>query len=136
MAYEAPLFDWSFAVSVTFQQYRLAKLAATGVAPTTNLLAKAVGVLQQDATTGRTAAVRMFGISKVQAATGAIAIGDYLSASSGAYSTGTWKGGCVKKSTAPKTSYVVGIALTSAAAGGSKRIVSMALLHAGYATTA
>ena len=73
MAYEAPLFDWSFAVSVTFQQYRLAKLAATGVAPTTNLLAKAVGVLQQDATTGRTAAVRMFGISKVQAATGAIA---------------------------------------------------------------
>lgn len=136
MAYEAPLFDWSFAVSVSVQQYRLVKLAATGVAPTTNLLAKSLGVTQIDATTGRTASVRMFGISKVQAATAAVAIGDYLSPSSGSYTTATWKGGCVKKSTAPKTSYVVGIALTSAAAGVSKRLISMALLHAGYATTA
>lgn len=140
MAYESPLFDWSYPAGAPILQYRLVALGSGGtIKHTTNLLAKALGVAQQNGTSGSPqtqVAVRLFGITKVVASTAAIAVGDYLSASSGSASTATWKGGTVKKSTAPKTSYIIGIALTSAAAGGSNRLISMALTHSGVATTA
>lgn len=143
MAYEMPLQDWSFpAIGGPILQYRLVKVVATapspGVSHTTALLAKSIGVAQQNGTTSprTTVSVRVFGITKVVASTAAIAVGDYLSPSSGSVTTGTWKGGCVKKSTAPKTSYLIGVALTSAAAGASNRIISMLLTHSGVGTTA
>lgn len=138
MAFESPLQDWSFAATVPIIQYRLVKAVSGGIAHTTNLLAMSLGVAQQNGTTSpqTQVAVRTFGITKVVASTAAIAVGARLSASSGAASTATWKGGTVKSSTAPKTSYIIGVALTSCAAGASNRLISMLITHAGAATTA
>jgi hypothetical protein len=141
MAYGQELYSVSEVVASTkgpIIQYRLVSLAAKGIQHTTNLLAKALGVAQQPGTTNPATMVnvRVFGMTKVEVSSAAVAKGAYLSASSGAASTATRKGGTVKTSTAPKTSYVVGIAETSAAAGTGRRLISMILTHSGAATTA
>lgn len=144
MAYEMPLQDISLAAAGPIIQYRLVKFSGVGVKHTTNLLHRSIGVAQQPGTTFSAAsgtpqtmvAVRVFGVTKVEASSGAVALGAILSPTSGAISTGSRLGGTVKTSTAPKTSYVIGFAVTSAAAGTGKRLISMVLTHSGYATTA
>ncbi len=138
MAYEIPLFDVSALATVPIIQYRLVKFSGAGIKHTTNLAHRSLGVAQQSGTTSpqTMVSVRTFGVTKVEASSGAVTFGAVLSPTSGAVSTASRLGGTVKVSTAPKTSYVIGYAMTTAAAGTGRRIISMLLTHAGFATTA
>lgn len=82
-------------------------------------------------TTGTTAAIHLFGIVDIVASSRAIKRGDQLRATSGAVGTTTWLGGTVRTSTnamttaAPIRHNIVGTARTSAAAGTTRRVVSV-----------
>lgn len=131
MAYEIPILDLSETCTAAVTQYRLVTISGAGIKMSTGtpVLARILGVVQQAGTTsGSAVAVRVSGVSKVEASTAALARGAYVSPTSGAGSTGnTQLGGTVKATTAQVVS--IGVALTSAAAAaaGSKRYVSVLL---------
>ena len=142
MAYERNAFsDYTFpSGSTLLTQYKVCALNTAGaVVHTTGSSGRRVlGVLQEvpsasTSSTGKLAVVRVFGVSKVRSSSRAIAIGNYLRATSGAAAT---SGGTVRPTTA-NTQYLIGVALTSAAATTARnRLVSMLLLHSGRTSTA
>lgn len=130
MAFEIPILDVSELAAAAVIQYRVVTISGTGVkmSTATPVLARPLGVAQQAGTTsGPAIAVRVAGVTKVEASTAAIARGVYVSPTSGAASTASQLGGTVKATTAQVVS--IGIALTSAAAAaaGNKRYVSVFL---------
>lgn len=131
MAYEIPILTVSEPAVAAVTLYRLVTISGAGVkmSTATPVAARPLGVAQEAvSTTGRMVPVMVQGITKVEASTGAIARGAYVSPTSGAGSTGnTQLGGTVKATTAQVVS--IGIAMTSAAAAaaGNKRYVSVLL---------
>jgi len=131
MAYEIPILDVSESCAAAVTQYRLVTISGAGVkmSTATPVLARPLGVAQSAGTTaGPAIAIRVAGVTKVEASTAALARGAYVSPTSGAGSTGnTQLGGTVKATTAQVVS--IGVALTSAAAAaaGNKRYVSVFL---------
>lgn len=142
MAYERNvLSDYSFpSGSTALTQYKVAMINSAGalVHTTGSSGRRALGVLQEvpgasTSSTGKLAVVRVFGISKVRSSSRAVAIGNFLRATSGAAGT---SGGTVRPTT-NNAQYVIGVALTSAAATTARnRLVSMLLLHSGRTSTA
>ncbi|SRR6266566_757796 len=107
---------------------RVVKLMNTGnVKHTTGTSGRiAVGVAMNGATGGgKLISVRYSGIVPIEASTKAIAIGDVLRCTSGAASTASRLGGTVRTTTVNNN--IIGMALTSAAAGATKRLVSVML---------
>jgi hypothetical protein len=106
---------------------RVVRLAATGnIKHTTGSSGRAtLGVTLAGCTgAGKKVPVRMLGIADCEASSRAVAIGDWLRATSGAASTGSRLGGTLRKSTSAVPN-IAGLALTSAAAGTGKRLVSV-----------
>ena len=144
MAFEIPILDRSWPTGSTlFIQYRVVRLTSAGaVVHTTGLSTgataqRAYGVSQDAPTastssTGRMVPVRVLGVTKVEASSGAIMIGDFLKQTSGAVSAATRLGGTVKKSTSALIA-AIGVAESSCAASTSRRIVAMRLLALGKA---
>ena len=81
--------------------------------------------------TGTTAVIRLFGIVDIEASSRAIKRGDQVRATSGAVASTSRLGGTVRTSTnamttaAPIRHNIVGTARTSAAAGTTRRLVSV-----------
>lgn len=137
MAYEIPLQSFSLPSTAAVIQYRLVvQTSGGGVKPSTGLstgtaAVRPVGVAQEKSTgAGRMIQIMHQGITKVAASTGAIKAGQYLRQTSGAASTATNLGGTVKAATAQSAFYIIGQALSSAAAAaaGNQRFISMRLL--------
>src|SRR5690242_19604509 len=84
----------------------------------------AQGVALAGCTAGGSVPVQFAGVVTVQASSKAIKFGNPLRSTSGAASTGTFLGGCVAVSTGTGHN-VLGFALTTCAAGASKRTISM-----------
>jgi hypothetical protein len=108
-------------------QFRVVRLVATGnVKHTTGTSGRAVyGVAVTGATgAGRPVQVQRFGEATVEASSRAIAVGDWLRATSGAASTASRLGGTVRKSTSAVPN-ICGLAMTSCAAGAGLRRVTM-----------
>ena len=139
MAYEIPILDIGLKATTTILQYRVVKASSGsgGVVHTTGSSGKrALGVAQTSASTSKPiCSVRVYGVTKVVCSTKAVAFGQWLRATSGAVSTASALGGTVRASTKFDTQHILGMALTSAAAGAGKRIISMLLLHPGRMTT-
>lgn len=138
MAYEIPILNLpGFQSTGAIIAFRVVKHNGTGLVHTTGSSGrKALGVSQQGSTAAnRSIPVMVYGVTKVEASSAAIATGAYLRATSGAASTSSRLGGTVKSST-NNTQNIIGVALTSAAAGTGRRFVSMLLVHAGRASTA
>ena len=140
MAYEIPILDIGLKATTTILQYRVVKASSGsgGLVHTTGTSGKkALGVAQTSASTTKPiCSVRVYGVTKVVCSTKAVPFGSWLRATSGAVSTGSALGGTVRATTSYNTQHAIGIALTSAAAGAGKRVISMLLLHAGRLTTA
>lgn len=84
--------------------------------------------------TGSAVAVRTFGIVQVEASSAAITAGSLLRCTSGAVASTSRLGGTVKMTTALALGvYSVGIALTSAAAGTGRRLISAFIAPIGRA---
>ena len=142
MAYEMPILDISQdTASTNFLQYRVVTVSGAGVVHTTAASGvRALGVSQAAPTastssTGTSVPIRVYGVSKVEASSLAVARGNYLRATSGAVAAGSRLGGTVRPTT-NATQFVIGIALTSCAAGTGRRYISMLLTHAGRCSTA
>ena len=109
---------------------RVVKMGAVAgnVKHTTGSSGRAVlGVALNGATGGgKKVLVQVSGVVTVQASSKAIAAGAVVRATSGAASTGTQLGGTVRTSTGTAQNGV-GIALTSCAAAGTKRTISIQL---------
>lgn len=139
MAFEIPqlIRSWPTA-STSFIQYRVVTLTSAGaVKHTTGLSTGATqtipyGVSQEapiasTSSTGRLVAVMVSGITKVEASSRAIKIGDFLRATSGAVASTSRLGGTVRPTTAVARP-ALGIAESACAAGTGRRLVSMRLL--------
>lgn len=110
---------------------KLVRLSAAGVvAQTTGSSGvRAFGVTQAAATTAtNSAVVRIWGVTTVRCSSRAVAVGDWLRATSGAASTKA--GGTVRSSTTLAQN-VIGIALTSAAAAAAGGSISMLITQSG-----
>lgn len=117
-------FDWVCPTTGTVIQYRVVKLNATGEAKlTTGAAGVRVDGVMLSTGTSTAARVRLFGKVTLQASSAAIARGAYLRATSGAVASTTFLGGTVRTTT-NSTHFVLGIALTSAAAGASARYIT------------
>ena len=106
---------------------RLVKLSSGGgVKHTTGTSGRAgLGVALAAATgSGKVVPIRVGGIVDCEASTGAVKKGALLRATSGAASTASRLGGTLKASTSAIPN-IFGIALTSAAAGAGKRLISV-----------
>lgn len=140
MAFEIPVLDLSCQAIKACIQYRVViglTGASPGVQPSTGtaITVRPVGVAQNAATTSQpSVSVRVYGVTKVEASSRAIAVGNYCRCTSGAASTATRLGGTVNNSTVA-TQNLIGIALTSAAAGTGRRYISMLVNHMGLAAT-
>lgn len=107
--------------------------AATAVKHTTGTSGRVVlGVALGSATgAGRGVPIGVFGVFDIEASSRAVAAGAMVRASSGAASTASRLGGTVRSSTNAMTTALpvrhnlVGLALTSAAAGTGKRLISV-----------
>lgn len=86
------------------------------------------GVTQTTCASAGTVPVRVWGVTSVLCSSNAIAAGAWLRATSGAASTKA--GGTVRSSTTAAQN-VIGIALTSAAAGTAARTISMLITQSG-----
>lgn len=107
---------------------RVVKLLNTGnIKHTTGTSGRAaLGVSVAGCTgAGKVVGVQMFGVVDVEASTRAIAKGDWVRASSGAASTASRLGGTVRTTTV--NNQTLGQALSSAAAGAGKRLVTIFL---------
>jgi|GEM_PF-6151839 len=107
---------------------RVVKMMSNGaVRHTTGTSGRAVcGVALNGATgSGKGIAVQAFGFVDVEASTRAIALGEWVRASSGAASTASRLGGTVRTTTV--NNQILGQAWSSAAAGAGKRIVTIFL---------
>ena len=107
---------------------RVVKLtAAANIAHTTGTSGRAVfGVALAAATgAGKAVPVQYFGLVDIHVSTRAVARGAYLRASSGAASTASQLGGTVRTTTVNNN--IVGVSLTSAAAGAGIRSVTVFL---------
>src|SRR5882762_9161764 len=106
---------------------RVVKLLATGnIKHTTGSSGRAgYGVALNGATAGgKVVYVRRFGLATCEASTKAIAIGDWVRATSGAASTASRLGGTVRTSTSAVVNHI-GQAMTSCAAGAGKRTITV-----------
>jgi len=120
----------SFTSTAAIIKNRVVKLANTGnIKHTTGTSGRAVvGVALAAATGGgKKIPVQWFGKVAIQVSTRAVAIGDWVRASSGAASTASNLGGTVRTTTV--NNQILGIALTSAAAAaaGTQRTVNVLL---------
>jgi len=107
---------------------RVVKMLSNGaVKHTTGTSGRAIaGVALNGATgSGKGIAVQVFGFVDVEASTKAIALADWVRATSGAASTGSRLGGTVRTTTV--NNQILGQAWTSAAAGAGKRVVTIFL---------
>ena len=140
MAYERSILDQTaISASTLLQQYRVVRVSAAGTgapavvhttAASTAGNVRVFGVTQSAPTastssTGKTCSVRTVGVTKVEASSAAIAVGTWLRATSGAVGTTTRLGGTVRTTTDFKSK--IGLAMTSAAAGTGRRLISMDL---------
>jgi hypothetical protein len=128
----APAFNItrSFNTTAAVIKSRVVKLMNTGnIKHTTGSSGRAiVGVTLAGATgAGKKIPVTMFGVVDVQVSTKAVAIGDWVRATSGAASTASNLGGTIRTTTV--NNQTIGIALTSAAAAaaGTQRTVTIFL---------
>lgn len=130
--------------STKFLRYRTVTLtSASVIVHTTGVTTGAAGVrafgVAQDqprsfpSTQGKIVQpVRFGGITKVQASTRGIKVGQYLTMTSGAVASTSFLGGCVKATTSNAQGvWVVGVALTSMAAGASPGYIMMAIAPIG-----
>src|SRR5687767_7347870 len=137
MAYELPGVEINANTgSTNFLKNRLVRYsAADTVVHTTGPSTGAAGVRPigvamsapqaSTSSTGRAVMVRVIGVCQVEASSAAISAGALLRATSGAVASTSRLGGCVKATTALALGvYSVGFALTSAAAGTGKRLIS------------
>lgn len=130
MAFEKPGFMHSESSTGTIIQYRVVVGSGAGLKMSTATPANArpLGVAQEGTTaTGRRITFMASGITKVMASSGALARWAYVSPTSGAAASTSFLGGTVKATTAIQVS--MGVALTSAAAGASQRLVSVLLFR-------
>ena len=113
MAYESPGIDLgtlTAAADLSSKQYYFVKLAsATTVNVCTAITDVAIGVLQNDPTSGQQAVVRIFGITKVSA-DGTLAAGNIIGTSADSQADAIVAG-------TDTTVYVMGQAITAASAG-------------------
>lgn len=116
---------------------RVVKMGTAGVKHTTGSSGrKILGVALQGATAaGSTVQVLITGVCFVQVSSNAVARGVTLRATSGAASTSSRLGGTVRSST-NNTQNIVGISLTSAAAGTGSRSILAWITPIGRASTA
>lgn len=138
MAYEIPILSVpAFQSTGAIIAFRVVKHNGTGLVHTTGSSGrKCLGVAQQGSTAAsRSIQVMVYGVTKVEASSNAIAIGASLRPTSGAAASTSRLGGTVR-STTNNTQNVIGMALTSAAAGTGRRFISMLLTHAGRCSTA
>jgi len=120
----------SFTSTAAVIKNRVVKLLATGnIAHTTGTSGRAVlGVALAAATGGgKKIPVQYFGKVQVHASTRAIAIGDWVRASSGAASTGSNLGGTVRKTTVNNQTLGIALSSAAAAAAGTQRLVTILL---------
>lgn len=140
MAVDGILTSWSYVAGadLSAKQYTFVKLDADGQAVPASAAGEfVVGAVQNDPGLGQEATVAVYGITKVQA-DGAINEGDLIKTSVDGQAavatkatTNTADAGVAAD--ALVGSYVVGVALSSAAAAGE--IVSVLLTHAGAVAT-
>jgi len=134
--FKEPVVSQSLNIARTFTstaaiiKNRVVKLLNTGnIKHTTGTSGRAILGVALAATTasGRKIAVQMFGVVPIQVSTKAVAIGDWMRATSGAASTASNLGGTVRTTTV--NNQIIGIALSSAAAAaaGTQRTVDVFL---------
>jgi len=107
MAFDNPVFDWSFTAAADQTQFTIVKITADNTVGIASAAAdKTVGVVQDKATTGTTTQVRVLGVSKVIAG-GSVTAGAYITADSAGKAVATTTAG----------NRAIGIALAGAASG-------------------
>ena len=138
MAFENPILDQSYDTgSTNFLQYRVVRLTTSNTVVHTTAVstgasaAIALGVTQTAPTastssTGTAVAVRHIGITKIEASSRAVSVGNRVRATSGAVASTSRLGGTVRPTTAAARPGL-GIALTSAGAGTGKRLITVLL---------